>query len=47
MLDLGVYEGLNLDGGGSTALVQSGAGGSPDLIDGPSGSFGVAGDLGD
>jgi Phosphodiester glycosidase len=41
MIDLGVYEGLNLDGGGSTALVQSGAGGSPDLIDSPSGSFGV------
>src|SRR3984885_14753546 len=41
MLDLGVYEGLNLDGGGSTALVQAGPGGSPDLIDSPSGSFGV------
>jgi exopolysaccharide biosynthesis protein len=41
MIDLGVFDGLNLDGGGSTALVQSGAGGSPDLIDSPSGSFGV------
>jgi hypothetical protein len=41
MIDLGVYEGLNLDGGGSTALVQAGVGGSPDLIDSPSGSFGV------
>ena len=40
MLDLGVFEGLNLDGGGSTALVQAGPGGSPDLINGPSGSFG-------
>jgi hypothetical protein len=42
MIDLGVFEGLNQDGGGSTALVQSGAGGGPDLIDSPSGSFGVA-----
>jgi hypothetical protein len=41
MIDLGIFDGLNLDGGGSTALVQSGAGGSPDLIDSPSGSFGV------
>ena len=41
MIDLGVYEGLNLDGGGSTALVEAGPGGSPDLIDSPSGSFGV------
>ncbi len=41
MIDLGIYEGLNLDGGGSTALVQAGPGGSPDLIDSPSGSFGV------
>jgi hypothetical protein len=41
MIDLGVYEGLNLDGGGSTALVQAGPGGSADLIDRPSGSFGV------
>src|SRR3984957_16820976 len=41
MIDLGIFEGLNLDGGGSTALVQAGAGGSPDLIDSPSGSFGV------
>ena len=41
MLDLGVFEGLNLDGGGSTALVQAGPGGSPDLINSPSGSFGV------
>lgn len=41
MIDLGVFDGLNLDGGGSTALVQSGAGGSPVLIDSPSGSFGV------
>jgi exopolysaccharide biosynthesis protein len=41
MIDLGVFDGLNLDGGGSTALVQSGARGSPDLIDSPSGSFGV------
>jgi exopolysaccharide biosynthesis protein len=41
MIDLGVFDGLNLDGGGSTALVQSGVGGSPDLIDSPSGSFGV------
>jgi hypothetical protein len=41
MIDLGVFDGLNLDGGGSTALLQSGVGGSPDLIDSPSGSFGV------
>ncbi|HEY1864976.1 MAG TPA: phosphodiester glycosidase family protein [Roseiarcus sp.] len=40
MIDLGVYEGLNLDGGGSTALVQAGPSGA-DLIDSPSGSFGV------
>ncbi|MGC2786604.1 MAG: phosphodiester glycosidase family protein [Roseiarcus sp.] len=40
MIDLGVYDGLNLDGGGSTALVQASAGG-PVLIDSPSGSFGV------
>jgi exopolysaccharide biosynthesis protein len=39
MIDLGVYEGLNLDGGGSTALVQAGPSG-PVLIDSPSGSFG-------
>jgi exopolysaccharide biosynthesis protein len=42
MIDLGIFDGLNLDGGGSTALVQAGADGSPDLIDSPSGSFGVA-----
>jgi len=41
MLDLGVFEGLNLDGGGSTAMVQSGPGGSPVLVNSPSGSFGV------
>jgi hypothetical protein len=41
MIDLGIFDGLNLDGGGSTALVQAGPGGSPDLIDSPSGSFGV------
>jgi exopolysaccharide biosynthesis protein len=41
MIDLGIFDGLNLDGGGSTALVQAGAGGSSDLIDSPSGSFGV------
>jgi exopolysaccharide biosynthesis protein len=41
MIDLGVFDGLNLDGGGSTALVESGAGGGADLIDRPSGSFGV------
>jgi hypothetical protein len=40
MIDLGVFDGLNLDGGGSTALVQAGASGA-DLIDSPSGSFGV------
>ena len=40
MIDLGVFDGLNLDGGGSTALVQARAGG-PVLIDSPSGSFGV------
>src|SRR5580692_12095619 len=41
MIDLGIFDGLNLDGGGSTALVEAGAGGSSDLIDSPSGSFGV------
>jgi exopolysaccharide biosynthesis protein len=41
MLDLGVYNGLNLDGGGSTALVQAGPSDSAVLIDRPSGSFGV------
>jgi exopolysaccharide biosynthesis protein len=38
MIDLGVFEGLNLDGGGSTALVQAGPGGAPHLIDSPSGA---------
>ncbi len=41
MLDLGIYNGLNLDGGGSTAMVEAGADGSPVLIDSPSGSFGA------
>jgi exopolysaccharide biosynthesis protein len=41
MIDLGVFDGLNLDGGGSTALVQAGPGGGPVLIDSPSRSFGV------
>ena len=41
MIDLGVFEGLNLDGGGSTALVEAGPGGAADLINSPSGSFGV------
>ena len=41
MIDLGVFDGLNMDGGGSTALVESGVSGSPILIDSPSGSFGV------
>jgi Phosphodiester glycosidase/PEP-CTERM motif len=41
MIDLGIFDGLNLDGGGSTALVEAGPGGSADLIDSPSGSFGV------
>jgi hypothetical protein len=41
MIDLGVFEGLNLDGGGSTALVQASPGGAPDLINSPSGCFGV------
>ena len=31
MLSLGVYQGLNLDGGGSTALVQSVVGGAVDI----------------
>jgi hypothetical protein len=41
MLDLGIYNGLNLDGGGSTALVESDGSGGALLIDRPSGSFGV------
>jgi phosphodiester glycosidase/PEP-CTERM motif-containing protein len=41
MIDLGVYDGLNLDGGGSTALVEAGPGGGADLINSPSRSFGV------
>ena len=41
MLALGVYNGLNLDGGGSTALVQSDNHGGAYLIDTPSGSFGA------
>ena len=41
MLDLGIYSGLNLDGGGSTALVESDGQGGARLIDSPSGSFGV------
>ena len=41
MLDLGIYNGLNLDGGGSTALVESDEKGGARLIDSPSGSFGV------
>jgi exopolysaccharide biosynthesis protein len=41
MIDLGIFEGLNLDGGGSTALVQASPDGGADLINSPSGSFGV------
>ncbi len=41
MLDLGIYNGLNLDGGGSTAMVEAGAADSPVLIDRQSGSFGA------
>jgi hypothetical protein len=37
MLSLGVYHGINLDGGGSTALVESDGAGAPKLIDRPSG----------
>ena len=42
MIDLGVFDGLNLDGGGSTALVQSSAGGSPDSDRQPKRQLGVA-----
>lgn len=37
LLSLGAYQGLNLDGGGSTALVQSDGHGGAVLIDQPSG----------
>jgi hypothetical protein len=40
MLDLGIYNGLNLDGGGSTALVESSSSGAR-LIDRPSGTDGA------
>jgi Phosphodiester glycosidase len=39
MIDLGIYNGLNLDGGGSTALVDS-KNGTPTLVDSPSGTDG-------
>ena len=41
MLDLGIYNGLNLDGGGSTALVESNNQGAAVLIDTPSTAGGV------
>jgi hypothetical protein len=41
MLDLGIYNGLNLDGGGSTALVESNGTGGARLIDFPSGTDGA------
>lgn len=37
LLALGVWSGINLDGGGSTAMVFEGVDGSPDLINRPSG----------
>jgi len=37
LLSLGAYEGLNLDGGGSTALVQSDGKGGAEIINRPSG----------
>ena len=40
MIGVGIYNGLNLDGGGSTALVES-QGGEPVLIDLPSGTDGA------
>jgi hypothetical protein len=41
MLDLGILNGLNLDGGGSTALVQSGSNGNAILVNSPSGTAGA------
>ena len=41
LLDLGVYNGLNLDGGGSTALVRSDNNGSALLVNIPSGTDGA------
>jgi Phosphodiester glycosidase len=35
MLDLGVYNAINLDGGGSTSMVVQGANGKPDILENP------------
>jgi Phosphodiester glycosidase len=35
MLALGVYNGINLDGGGSTSMVVQGANGKPDVLESP------------
>ncbi len=35
MLDLGVYNAINLDGGGSTSMVVQGANGKPDVLENP------------
>jgi hypothetical protein len=36
MLDLGVYNAINLDGGGSTSMVVQGANGKPSVLENPS-----------
>ena len=35
MLDLGVYNAINLDGGGSTSMVVQGANGKPSVLENP------------
>lgn len=35
MIDLGVYNAINLDGGGSTSMVVQGADGKPDVLENP------------
>ena len=35
MLDLGVYNAINMDGGGSTSMVVQGANGKPDVLESP------------
>src|SRR5580692_6007532 len=35
MLDLGIYNAINLDGGGSTSMVVQGANGKPDVLESP------------
>ena len=41
MIALGIYNGINLDGGGSTELAEAGANGNPMIINSPSGTDGA------